>query len=678
MPIEPIRRLSAPARASERDLGPDLSRDWLVTNGLGGYASGTVLGVPTRRYHALLVAALPAPRGRMIVLNQLVERYEGADGASARFGGMEKVGESGVTPPVDDSLREFRLEAGLPVWTFSVGEATLERRVVLVHGRNEAHVMFRVVSGEGPVRVRLRPFWNIRAHDAPVSTPLEEDFAWKVDGARVEVPETAIRPGVRLQLRGPRAEVEENPEVADDLFYRVEAERGDSERGDLRSPGEFSIEVVPGRSSGLSVSLSDWEAFAGADLEDVLEREQGRRAALLAKAPEKARRGVAAELVLAADTFLIRPATRERSEGGELASTVIAGYPWFTDWGRDTMISLPGLTLSTGRFEEARHLLRTFADALRDGLIPNLFPEGQAEGVYHTADATLWYFHALEAYVQATGDRAFLEELLPRMLEVIERHRAGTRFGIGVDPKDGLLRQGAPGYQLTWMDAKVGDWVVTPRRGKAVEINALWYNALRLASSWVREARSDAEAEPMARLADQARESFNRRFWNPATKALFDVVDGEEGDDPTIRPNQVLAVSLPHAVLDRERWEAVVSVCERLLRTPVGLRSLAPGSEHYHPRYIGDLQARDAAYHNGTVWGWLIGPFLDAWLKVYPDDREGARERLLGFVPHLDEECVGSISEIFDAEPPFTPRGCFAQAWSVAEVLREWLRSEAD
>ncbi|HEU5116539.1 MAG TPA: amylo-alpha-1,6-glucosidase, partial [Isosphaeraceae bacterium] len=264
-----------------------------------------------------------------------------------------------------------------------------------------------------------------------------------------------------------------------------------------------------------------------------------------------------------------------------------------------------------------------------------------------------------------------------RLLDIIEHHRAGTRFGIAVDPSDGLLRQGAEGYQLTWMDAKVGDWVVTPRRGKAVEINALWYHALTLTSRWVRDLKSDAEALPLARLAEEVRTSFNQRFWNPKTEALFDVVDGESGDDPSLRPNQILAVSLPNPVLDPSRWPAVVSVCDRLLFTPVGLRSLSPGSEEYCPHYIGDLTARDAAYHNGTVWAWLMGPFLDAWRKVHPNDSSGAHKRLLGFQAHLNEACVGSISEIFDAEPPFTPRGCFAQAWSVAEVLRCWTEIEA-
>jgi predicted glycogen debranching enzyme len=387
--------------------------------------------------------------------------------------------------------------------------------------------------------------------------------------------------------------------------------------------------------------------------------------------------------VLAADSFVVTPgraedAVRARAAGDE-ARSVIAGYHWFTDWGRDTMISLEGLTLATGRQLEAGYILRTFARHVRDGLIPNLFPEGDREGLYHTADATLWFFHALDRYLAATGDRLTLELLLPTLLDIVDHHIKGTRFGIGVDPDDGLLRQGAEGYQLTWMDAKVDDWVVTPRRGKAVELNALWYNALRLAERWAGEVQgADGQllARRMADHAERARESFNRRFWYEEGGHLYDVVDGEQGDDPACRPNQVFAVSLPHPILDRERWEPVVRTVRDRLWTPVGLRSLAPGHPDYKPTYDGDLRSRDAAYHQGTVWAWLIGPFVDAWLKVHPEDPGSARRFLSGFESHLGEACIGSISEIFDAEEPYTPRGCVAQAWSVAEVLRAWLLTD--
>jgi predicted glycogen debranching enzyme len=307
-----------------------------------------------------------------------------------------------------------------------------------------------------------------------------------------------------------------------------------------------------------------------------------------------------------------------------------------------------------------------------------MFPEGQREGLYHTADASLWYFHALDRYLAATNDRGTLQLLLPHLLDIYECHLRGTRFGIGVDPNDGLLRQGQPGYQLTWMDAKVGDWVVTPRRGKAVEINALWYNALRLLEGWVRELQGDDRARGVAEHATRAYRSFNERFWYAEGEYLFDVIDGEDGNDPACRPNQVFAISLPHAILKEGRWARILDVVWKRMLTPVGLRSLAPGHPDYKPKYYGDLRARDAAYHQGTVWCWLIGPFIDAWLRVHPGDRAGARQLLTGFEEHLGEACIGSISEICDAEAPYMPRGCVAQAWSVAEVLRTWAKTAPD
>jgi predicted glycogen debranching enzyme len=354
---------------------------------------------------------------------------------------------------------------------------------------------------------------------------------------------------------------------------------------------------------------------------------------------------------------------------------VIAGYHWFTDWGRDTMISLEGLTLCTGREREAGYILRTFGHYVRDGLIPNMFPEGTKEGLYHTADATLWFFHAIHRYLRATNDRSTLRQLLPTLKSIIDHHVRGTRFGIGVDPADGLVRQGEEGYQLTWMDAKVDNWVVTPRRGKAVEINALWFNALRLLAGWLRE-EGDEMAPAFDERAQQAQQSFNRRFWYDEGGYLYDVIDGEQGDDSACRPNQIFALSLDHPVLDRGRWDAVFTVVRDRLATPVGLRSLAPGHRDYKAQYYGDLRARDAAYHQGTVWAWLAGPFVDAWLRLDPDDKAGARRALEGFSAHLDQAGVGTLSEIFDAETPYAARGCIAQAWSVAEVLRAWILTD--
>jgi predicted glycogen debranching enzyme len=337
------------------------------------------------------------------------------------------------------------------------------------------------------------------------------------------------------------------------------------------------------------------------------------------------------------------------------------------------MISLEGLTLKTGRHQEASWILRTFAHYIRDGLIPNMFPEGEKQGLYHTADASLWFFHAVSRYVAATGDRLTLRAILPKLHEIANAHIKGTRFNIHVDTKDGLLAQGQDGYQLTWMDAKVDDWVVTPRRGKAVEINALWYNALCLLSKWAEEEDGPGAGATYQDYARRACESFNSQFWNPETGYLFDVVDGESGggkpgNDPACRPNQIFAISLEHPVLDKAHWEAVVDAATKYLLTPVGLRSLAPGEPDYKQRYDGDLRARDAAYHQGSVWAWLIGPYIDALAKVHPE--RCCLGLLKGFSTHQDEACIGSIGEIFDAEQPHTPRACIAQAWSVAEVLR--------
>jgi predicted glycogen debranching enzyme len=464
------------------------------------------------------------------------------------------------------------------------------------------------------------------------------------------------------------------------LSYQHEAERGYRSRGQLWSPGYFLTQLRAQRGVALIASTEPWGTLQALQPATARAIAIERRQHLLAVAGGDKLDPIEGELVLSADQFIITPAgriedsARARASGDEVR-TVIAGYHWFTDWGRDTMISLEGLTLSTGRHHEAGWILRTFAYHVRDGLIPNLFPEGESEGLYHTADATLWFFHALDRYVSVTGDRETLARMLPTLREIIAAHERGTRFGIGVDPVDGLLRQGAEGYQLTWMDAKVDGWVVTPRRGKAVEINALWYQALCLMRDWLQEAGDADGSVAMAEKSERMRVAFNTSFWNEATGHLFDVVDGEDGNDPACRPNQIFSISLRYAVLDPERWNAIIDVVKERLLTPCGLRSLSKDHPDYKPRYFGDLRARDAAYHQGTVWGWLIGPFVDAWLKVHPGELAEARRMLEPLAAHLDEAGLSSISEIFDAEAPYHPRGCIAQAWSVAEALRCWQKT---
>jgi predicted glycogen debranching enzyme len=672
-------------------------REWLVTNSLGGYASGTLAGIPTRRYHGLLVAALPAPVGRTLMLGQLSEVLRLPNGLIVRLGG-DRLGGEGIEPPGAGHLREFRLEAGLPIWRYEVGDYAVEKRVFLAHLQNTVYVLYRLRQGPETVRVEIHPTVHFRPHDSPVSTPLGTPYVLTVTDGRYELASSwPALPPLRLWLAGAQPTFTVAGRLISGVRYEVEEKRGYESVGDLWCPGFFAVDLSPGsagpvgragRAGGagdpgeeasLRASTESWETLRALRPREALATETERRERLLALADPRAQEGTAAELTLAADQFVIAPArsedaARARAAGDE-ARSIVAGYHWFTDWGRDTMIGLEGLTLITGRHVEAGYILRTFARHLRDGLIPNLFPEGGREGLYNTADASLWFFHALDRYLAATGDRDTLDLLLPVLLDVLDRHVAGTRFGIGMDPDDGLLRQGAPGYPLTWMDAKVGDWVVTPRRGKAVEINALWYNALRLLEGWLQGAAAAraARAAQVGELARRARESFNSRFWYEAGGYLYDVVDGEHGDDTACRPNQVFALSLSHPVLAPERWRPVFETVRQRLLTPLGLRSLAPGEPEYRPTYDGDLRARDAAYHQGTVWAWLIGPFADAWLRVHPGDREGAHALLRGFVPHLGEGCLGTIAEIFDAEEPWTPRGCVAQAWSVAEVLRAWI-----
>ncbi|HEY7509153.1 MAG TPA: amylo-alpha-1,6-glucosidase [Vicinamibacteria bacterium] len=674
----PVRRIEWPG-AGQAGWETLLSREWLVTNGLGGYASGTVCGVPTRRFHGLLIAALPAPQGRTMMLNHLWEELRLPDGTEVNLSGEER-DQADPRFPADDYLSEFRLEAGLPVWTYRVGGTVLEKRLLLPHRQNTVHLAYALRAGGGPVRLRLRPALHFRPHEAPLGGGARPPYTLTVTEERYEFSSDSDLPPLRLLPHGPPASFTWHPRSIPEVIYRIEHDRGYDARAVLWSPGYFEFELHGAEPATLIASTERWETVHAVPPPELVAAVHQRQRYLLEACPAAARDEVAAELAVAADQFIITPlgrveeVARARAAGDDPRS-VIAGYHWFTDWGRDTMISLEGLTLVTGRHGQAGSILRTFARHVRDGLIPNLFPEGESEGLYHTADATLWFFHALDRYVRYTGDRSTLRQLVPVLREVVEHHLRGTRFGIGVDPADGLLRQGAEGYQLTWMDAKVDGWVVTPRRGKAVEINALWHNALRLLAGWLDEEGAHEEARRLEEHAERARAAFNRRFWYAEGGYLYDVVDGEGGDDPACRPNQLFAISLDHPVLDQARWQRVLDVVRERLFTPVGLRSLAPGHPDYKSRYYGDLRSRDAAYHQGTAWGWLVGPLVDAWLRVHPDDRRTARSFLEGFVPHLAEACIGTVSEIFDAEEPYTPRGCVAQAWSVAEVLRCWVRT---
>ncbi len=645
----------------------------MATNGLGGYASGTLAGALTRRYHGLLIAALPVPYGRMVMLSRVDDEVVLDNGTSCSLS-VSAASANQPEPSVVPPLSDFRLEQGVPTWTFAWHGQVLERRVLMPYGQNTTHVIYRRVSGAGTLRLRLRAAMHVRRLEDPVSTPSEAlHLRSPSDHHEVRVGDGAL--ALRLRVHGDGAAFTEDGRT-EPQFYALEAARGYHAHGELWSPGVFDLDFDSAGEAGLVASTEPWEVMRTLTPAAALAAEARRRNALVARASDPAVAGSAAELTLAADQFVVTPvarvveAARARADADQLRA-IMAGYHWFTDWGRDTMISLDGLALATGRYQEAASILRTFARYVQRGLIPNLFPDGSAQGLYNTADATLWYFHAVHRHLVTTGDRSTLAAVLPVLHDIVAWHVRGTDFNIGVDPADGLLRQGQEGYPLTWMDAKVGDWVVTPRRGKAVEIQALWYNALRLMASWTRDVQDDpVAAARYGDLAERARSSFNARFWFAEGGHLYDVVDGDAGvDDASCRPNQLLAFSLEHPVLAPERWRDVLDVVTDRLVTPLGLRSLAPGSPGYHPRYDGDRRARDAAYHQGTVWGWLIGPYVDAWVRVH-GDAEAARPLLDGLLTHLGDVGIGQMSEIFDAEPPYAPRGCIAQAWTVAEVMR--------
>jgi predicted glycogen debranching enzyme len=663
-PLLQLKKHPRPSTSTEAQL------EWLVTNGLGGYASGTVHVPPARRFHGLLVAAHPAPLGRIMLLHDVEEVADVPGIGPVRLRPWPGAGE-------DLAPGAFHLEGGLPRWTFTLTpDACVEQAVVMPHGQNTVHLRYRLVGAMASVRLRVRPWLDFRAHEgALVAEQAHVYRADEVTAARCEFKRDDLSVVLRMAVSGAASSFAADGLDRHGVPYAVEEARGYDHVGSMHAPGVFDVVLSRDQDVFVTATSDAWSQFEALDPVTACELELTRRERLLASSHPALQTPETFLLPLAADQFVVRPATRVLDEAqahaaGAEPRTIIAGYHWFTDWGRDTMISLDGLTLVTGRHDEARNILRSFALHVRHGLIPNMFPEGEQQGLYHTADATLWFFHALHRYDTVSGDHSLVDELLPVLEEIVRCHREGTSFNIHVD-EDGLLTQGTPDLQLTWMDAKMGDWVVTPRRGKPVEINALWHNALVLLQAWLTRAGRGLLADDLAREARRCREAFNARFWNAQAGHLYDVVDGDEGDDAACRPNQVVALAVAHSPLDRSRWEPVLEAVASQLLTPVGLRSLSSRHPAYQPRYFGDLRARDGAYHQGTVWPWLIGPFLDAWLAVHPDDTEGVRLLLQPLLDHLVHgACVGSISEIFDAEAPFTPRGCIAQAWSVAEVAR--------
>jgi predicted glycogen debranching enzyme len=652
-----------------------LEREWLVANGLGGYASGSLMGIPTRRHHGLLVPSLAAPKGRHVMISHLDEELV-CDGTAARIGGAE-YSDGRLESDTHRHLLAFRFDRLMPTWLCEVGGSMVEKTVVMLQNQNTVCVRYRLVDG---VRARL----NLRFHvafrriDAELVEGPPREFTLAISRRRHTLTLADSPLALRVAMRPDRGAFVAHETASPGVLYRVERDRGYAPCvEDLYSPGYFAVDLERDHEASFVASTHGWESIEAVDGAAAVDAESRRVERLVSLAAPAARTGFGSALAQAADPFIVLPGSRLEEAvmahaSGHEVRTVIAGYHWFGDWGRDTMIGLEGLTLVTGRHREAGAILRTFAQYVRDGLLPNLFPEGERQALYHTVDATLWFFHAIDRYVSASGDESILRDLRPVLVSIVDHHERGTHFGIGVDPRDGLLRAGAPGYQLTWMDAKVDGWVVTPRRGKPVEIQALWYNALELMGDW--SERLGEAGAPYRRRAAQVRAAFDARFWSPQHGHLLDVVDGEQGDDPSCRPNQVFALSLRHPVAAPQRWRPVLDVVTERLLTPFGLRTLSRDHPDYKPSYHGDLRTRDAAYHQGTVWPWLIGHFVDAWLRVH-DDRAGARAFLDGFAAHLQDAGIGSISEIFDAEPPYAPRGCIAQAWSVAEVLRAWVRT---
>jgi predicted glycogen debranching enzyme len=647
------------------DLSVAERREWLVTNGIGGYGFGTIAGQQTRSYHALLCAALNPPSGRTILLSKLDEtaRYNSED--FQLFTNRWKGGS--VEPAGYLHIERFHLEGTTPVWTFALADALIEKRVFLQSGANTTYILYKLLRASAPVELRIKALTDycgehcvtIGRYDPMQVTLIER-------GLRV----VAFEGAVPLYLLSDAASACPESEWYRNFDLAVERERGLPDRADHFCAGDFHATLSPGESLTI-VASTDRAASTNGQM--ALDQRQGESRALLGRFASantvlaQAAPPAVKQLVLAADQFIAARPLEKASD----AKTILAGYPWFSDWGRDTTIALPGLCLVTGRPWLARNILRSYAQFVSEGMLPNRLPGPGEAPAYNSVDAALWYFEAIRQYFDATGDIALLHELYPVLAEIIEAHVRGTRYQIHVDEADGLLYAGEPGVQLTWMDAKVGDHVITPRIGKPVEVNALWFNA---AASMAKFARALGRiASRYDTVIARVRASF-AKFWNSKTTYCYDVIgspDVPAGFDAALRPNQIFAVSLPETALSAEQQRSVVDVCARELLTSFGLRSLGRGEPGYHGHYGGDQTDRDAAYHQGTVWGWLLGPFVLAHLRVYRNP-DLARTFLEPMLQQIHAAGVGTLSEIFDGDPPFTPNGCIAQAWTVGETLRAW------
>lgn len=656
------------------------SREWLEANGIGGYASSTISGANTRRYHALLTAATRPPLGRITMLSKFEETVT-IDGESYELSSNQY--HDKVFPEGYKSLKSFRLDP-FPIWTYEIGGNEIEKAIFMVYGANTTVCQWSVVSGQrsekepttkaveekstgnkeestgyrlstsdrSQITLELKPLLSFCDYHHLQREDPNFDLNYEVAENLVTVRPYESMPPMFLAHNG--AEIEKTGFWYRDYEYAIEKERGFDYTEDLFQP--FSLKFDLNEPATVIASIETKELF---NVYAAQQKEIERRANLIEIA--EADDDFTKNLVLAADQFIV-----SRGEG----QTVIAGYPWFSDWGRDTMIALSGLTLATNRPEIARNIILEFSRHISEGMIPNRFPDTDDKPEYNNVDGTLWYFEAIRAYVEKTGDYDFVREnLYEKLAEIISRHLQGTRYNIHVDT-DGLLYAGQAGTQLTWMDAKYGDTVFTPRIGKPVEIQALWYNALKTMAEFAAKFGDEKDEKLCLSMATTAKSSFDRVFWNDSQDCLYDVV-GNNDRDGAVRPNQIFAVSLHHQILDDQtKARKVVEKVEKELLTPVGLRSLSPNDPQYCPIYIGSPYKRDSSYHQGTVWGWLIGGYVDAHRKVFPEREEKITDVLAGFKTHLTEAGIGQISEIFDGDAPHHPRGCFAQAWSVAEVLR--------
>jgi glycogen debranching enzyme len=629
------------------DIGVAERREWLVTNGRGSYAMGTVAGTLTRRYHGLLIAALEPPVGRRLVVAsaQLEVEYRGVTYSLA----TNHWASGARVPEGWRFIESFAVIDGVPEWTYELGDALLEVTIAMPYGTDATAVALRVTRAAEALRVTTRLLVADSDYHGG-SLPDSSQFSVSIDGDRA-----AIGLGVSrrvVHVAAPGASLTAALDRWSGFYAEREAERGLDPNADYLHVLDAKTTLAPGEHGGIVVGLE----APSTEAPSIVDAARARYAALAADAPD----ALLAELAIAADAFVIVAAP-----GGPSRTTIVAGYPWFTDWGRDTMISLPGLLIANRRADLAEAIVRAFAPFVDGGMLPNVFPDAGTPPQYNTVDAALWYIEAIRACAATSRDPNFASDLFPVMRAIIDGYTNGTRYGIGVDPADGLVRAGVPGVQLTWMDAKVGDHVITPRIGKPVEINALWFASLQTAAHFAEHCNADPQ--PYEDAAARVRESFDR-FWNAERGCCFDVIDGPGGDDPAIRPNQLFVVALAPELLAPERARAVVDVCVRDLLTPVGLRTLAPSDPAYVGHYGGDQTARDGAYHQGTVWPWLLGAFVQAHLNVY-DDPALARTFIAPLADALDGYGIGTLGEIFDGDAPHAPAGTIAQAWSVSELI---------